>query len=366
MTWLKHNWFILIFAIIILGFFISPSQASAHQSGCHRWHSCPSDSGSYTCGDLGYACQYPTYPAAGGGVVYPPSGSSGGSYYNYNYISTPTPTPSCPFMSSYNSLSGTCECYSGYVVDGNSCTSGTSYCWNKYGYNSSYSSLDKSCECDYGYELKYGTCTRIEKETTSNYPLYYPTPTPKSTCPLNSHASLTNPDKCTCDTGYDVNASKTGCVAVTENELCQNTYGINVYGKDGLCYCKNGYQWNSGKTACYITLTTPTPTPIPTPNFQNISNQAKINLNKLKEPLPSPTPISCKEGSLLSLDKKRCVKIPQNAHPANDGKNVWLCNDGYAEKGNSCVLISPTIKTTSTTNTPVQNKKGNWGIFKFW
>jgi hypothetical protein len=33
--------------------------ASAHQSGCHRWHSCPSDSGSYVCGDLGYACQYP-------------------------------------------------------------------------------------------------------------------------------------------------------------------------------------------------------------------------------------------------------------------------------------------------------------------
>src|SRR4051794_16645005 len=28
--------------------------ADAHQSGCHRWHSCPSDSGSYVCGDLGY------------------------------------------------------------------------------------------------------------------------------------------------------------------------------------------------------------------------------------------------------------------------------------------------------------------------
>jgi hypothetical protein len=36
--------------------------AQAHRSGCHRWHSCPSDTGSYVCGDLGYACQYPTYP----------------------------------------------------------------------------------------------------------------------------------------------------------------------------------------------------------------------------------------------------------------------------------------------------------------
>lgn len=31
---------------------LTPSYA--HQSGCHRWHSCPSDSGSYVCGDLGY------------------------------------------------------------------------------------------------------------------------------------------------------------------------------------------------------------------------------------------------------------------------------------------------------------------------
>lgn len=29
----------------------------AHRSGCHRWHSCPSDTGSYVCGDLGYCSQ---------------------------------------------------------------------------------------------------------------------------------------------------------------------------------------------------------------------------------------------------------------------------------------------------------------------
>jgi uncharacterized protein YgiM (DUF1202 family) len=36
----------------------------AHRSGCHRWHTCPSDSGSYTCGDAGHPCQYPTYPSS--------------------------------------------------------------------------------------------------------------------------------------------------------------------------------------------------------------------------------------------------------------------------------------------------------------
>ncbi len=31
----------------------------AHQDGCHRWHSCPSDSGSYTCGDTGHCSECP-------------------------------------------------------------------------------------------------------------------------------------------------------------------------------------------------------------------------------------------------------------------------------------------------------------------
>lgn len=33
--------------------------AQAHRDGCHRWHSCPSDSGSYVCGDLGYYSECP-------------------------------------------------------------------------------------------------------------------------------------------------------------------------------------------------------------------------------------------------------------------------------------------------------------------
>ena len=41
--------------ILILSIGVIPLTPSyAHQSGCHRWHICPSDSGSYVCGDLGY------------------------------------------------------------------------------------------------------------------------------------------------------------------------------------------------------------------------------------------------------------------------------------------------------------------------
>ena len=44
--------------ILALFFFAIPS-SDAHQDGCHRWHSCPSDSGSYVCGDLGYDNECP-------------------------------------------------------------------------------------------------------------------------------------------------------------------------------------------------------------------------------------------------------------------------------------------------------------------
>ena len=47
--------------ILVVVVLLSASPARAHQSGCHRWHSCPSDTGSYVCGDAGYTCRYPTY-----------------------------------------------------------------------------------------------------------------------------------------------------------------------------------------------------------------------------------------------------------------------------------------------------------------
>src|SRR5262245_6943660 len=38
---------------------LSIGTAEAPRSGCHRYHSCPSDTGSYTCGDLGDATYCP-------------------------------------------------------------------------------------------------------------------------------------------------------------------------------------------------------------------------------------------------------------------------------------------------------------------
>jgi len=46
---IKHLAFLLAFAFLVL-----PWEASSHRSGNHRWHSCPSDRGTYVCGDQGY------------------------------------------------------------------------------------------------------------------------------------------------------------------------------------------------------------------------------------------------------------------------------------------------------------------------
>ena len=54
--WCTRILFVSILIVIAtLSFPMTVSRAFAHRSGCHRWHSCPSDSGSYDCGDWGYA-----------------------------------------------------------------------------------------------------------------------------------------------------------------------------------------------------------------------------------------------------------------------------------------------------------------------
>jgi hypothetical protein len=56
---------LILFSVIAMMFFVPllSSDISAHRSGCHRWHSCPSDSGSYGCGNLGYECKYSSSPS---------------------------------------------------------------------------------------------------------------------------------------------------------------------------------------------------------------------------------------------------------------------------------------------------------------
>jgi len=49
---------IVLVALLAL-FFLAPRPAQAHRSGCHAWHSCPSDHGTYICGDTGHCSACP-------------------------------------------------------------------------------------------------------------------------------------------------------------------------------------------------------------------------------------------------------------------------------------------------------------------
>jgi hypothetical protein len=51
-----------VFLSLFIGLIAPAHTTYAHRDGCHRWHSCPSDSGSYVCGDLGYYSECPTAP----------------------------------------------------------------------------------------------------------------------------------------------------------------------------------------------------------------------------------------------------------------------------------------------------------------
>ena len=50
---------IIVLVTILISIVIFPTfplESFAHRDGCHRWHTCPSDTGSYVCGDLGHGC----------------------------------------------------------------------------------------------------------------------------------------------------------------------------------------------------------------------------------------------------------------------------------------------------------------------
>jgi phosphatidylserine/phosphatidylglycerophosphate/cardiolipin synthase-like enzyme len=57
---------IRILTLVLLGSWITG--LDAHQDPCHRLHTCPSDHGTYVCGDLGHCEQCPDTPYCQGGT----------------------------------------------------------------------------------------------------------------------------------------------------------------------------------------------------------------------------------------------------------------------------------------------------------
>lgn len=202
--------FFLFFSVLLL---VAFNLAEARQ-GCCSWHGGVCGCGCCDGTPLSATCA-PYYPECGGGY--------------YSYPSYPS-TPSCPAMSSYNSLSGSCECYAGYVVDRNilgneSCISGDQKCHNDYGYNSRYNSLTKNCECDYGYTMSGGTCISQNQLCKNQLGLF------------SSYNSLNG--MCQCDSGYVISNGQ----CIDGDTLCHSEIGIysDYNSLSNKCECNSDY-----------------------------------------------------------------------------------------------------------------------------
>jgi endonuclease YncB( thermonuclease family) len=124
---------ILILTIILISialFQIFPMESLAHRDGCHRWHSCPSDDGSYVCGDLGYDDE-----CGGGGEYTEPANNDDNDYgrnnsngddiessdlftgYNNDNDSRDDDSNQEQGLSTSNECQGQADCFTGKVTE---------------------------------------------------------------------------------------------------------------------------------------------------------------------------------------------------------------------------------------------------------
>lgn len=206
-----------------------------------------------------------------GNNVYGSDGSSYSTYGNTTYGSGNTYN-TCPTNSSKDSLTGKCSCNYGYSVSSNktSCVyTGSTYTaptFSRCPLNSSANSSG-GCSCNYGYSVNSSKTSCMYVGTyKSTYSGSYSAPSysysePGNSCPAHSSESLTDPDMCSCNSGYQVNAAKTKCVKIskkTNDKLCQATFGNKSewngkYDKTNdqpYCKCKKKYEWNDDQTSC--------------------------------------------------------------------------------------------------------------------
>ena len=123
--WADKNYWLIVVIIVLTASLVLVGinqQSFAHRDGCHRWHSCPSDSGSYECGDTGHCSECPdnNYCKAGN-----PRSSSGSSSSGSSSPTYPSSTTKPKVSSKLPECKGTKLCILGTVnkiIDGDTLT----------------------------------------------------------------------------------------------------------------------------------------------------------------------------------------------------------------------------------------------------
>lgn len=229
----------VVLACVLVAFSVLPGELSAHpgntdSSGCHTCRTnCPDwglSYGEYHCHNAKSSYQ-PEVPIKS---TYGSNGTGYTEYWpDYEYGSVIDTTPICPANSYYDSLTDSCSCNYGYVVKGDRCVSGNSYCWDAHGYNSSYSPLSKSCECDYGYGLgSDGQCKSRDSLCEDQFG-------------YNSEYDILE-GSCVCKSGYVVDSTGSGCES--GNYYCHRNFGYNSSfdSFSESCECDYGYELRGG------------------------------------------------------------------------------------------------------------------------
>lgn len=282
----------------------------------------------------------------------------------------------CQNQYGYNAQStygGKCECTSGYEFtqtgSGLECKS----CFAKYGLHSSYDYLSNQCECDDGYTLKDGQCVEkqnnvyfslkeLNKDTKeaiirSDYDLRYYYIKYGIGCLSSSFRRyLNNRIVVNLGTDFDLDTWDT-IVLYDHNETCSITYREKVDSSFSL------EEEDDSFVPVYIPVLTSTPT-------------AQIP-KKVITPTQATTTSNCDVGYAKSLDGKKCIKLPDNSYPATDGKNVWICNDGFSEVGNECIPVKDDVNrresdsnVASESSPDIKNETTFFSrvveLFKFW
>ena len=317
---IKKNLFKLVIAfcaIVIISWFYFPEIAGA-RSGCCSWHG----------GVCGCSCCDGTPLSAKCAPYYPQCSRS----YTPSYPSYTAPSiPSCPSNSYYDSISKSCKCNYGYVVGKDflgkeSCVSGNSYCWDKYGYNSSYNSLNKTCECGYGYIMSGGKCISEDDYCENLYGWHA------------KYSSLY--DKCECDYGYIFGEGLFGDIeCINGDTYCHDLYGYHssYNSLNKKCECGYGYKLINGKCEKkqeenYISGYTP--------DFLNLSDNNKV----------------CGNNSYLTSDNKCACNSGYVWVDANDSKNLDCKKRIILPSITSIQNSAPQIQNT-VINTAVEREK---------
>lgn len=138
----------LFLGFVVFGF--GAIVAEAHRSGCHRWHTCPSDTGSYS---MEYDSSGDTVPYCGSSMY---MGTDGKCHY-YTTYSAPAPavaSPTIKYVSGGYFYGAELTCYSGNVKRGGQCVTHTEDCRLSFGNNVTGAPGTESnslCYCAAGY-----------------------------------------------------------------------------------------------------------------------------------------------------------------------------------------------------------------------